>query len=228
MGVIPCGSANDFLKFFDGREHFSNIDDQISGKSVLTDVIKAGDRYCLNGCSAGMDAIVARDMSIFKKWPLVSGSAAYNLAIVKTFLKKIGIKMKVSVDDEAPVDVDCLFAVAANGPCYGGGYVAAPQANPYDGKLDFTLVNTISKLKVLRFLPLYKNGKHTKLDYCTLKTCKSMEFFADKPIPVNLDGEIVSSKNMRFEIVKKAVKFIAPNGIETANEPQKSKVLTNI
>lgn len=221
LGVIPCGSANDFLKFFNSRDEFLDISQQIDGEAVEMDLIKAGDNYCLNGCSVGMDAVVARDMSIFKKWPAVSGSLAYNLAIVKTFLGKLGITADISVDGEAPQHKNCLFAVIANAPYYGGGFKGAPDAVPYDNKLDFTLVDNISKLKILKFLGLYKKGTHKDLDCCTLKNCSSMEFTAEKPIPVNLDGEIIETKSMRFEIVKNAVRFVIPVGVKT-------KLLTNV
>ena len=46
-----------------------------------------------------------------------------------------------------------------------------------------------------------------------------MEFTAEKPIPVNLDGEIIETVNMKFELVKSAVKFVVPSGI-------KNKLLT--
>lgn len=213
LGVIPCGSANDFLKFFESRDSFLDISEQIDGEAVEMDLIKAGDNYCLNGCSVGMDAVVARDMSIFKNWPGVTGSLAYNLAIVKTFLGKLGITADISVDGEAPQRKNCLFAVLANAPYYGGGFKGAPDAVPYDNKLDFTLVDNISKLKILKFLGLYKKGEHKSLDCCTLKNCSCMEFTADKPIPVNLDGEIIETNHMRFELVKKAVKFVVPKGI---------------
>ena len=213
LGVIPCGSANDFLKFFNSRDNFLDIGEQVDGEIIEMDLIKAGDKYCLNGCSVGMDAVVARDMSIFKKWPLVSGSLAYNLAIVNTFLGKLGITVDISVDGQTPERKNCLFAVIANAPYYGGGYKGAPEAVPYDQKLDFTLVDKISKLKILKFLGIYKKGDHKKLDCCTLKNCNSMEFIAEKPIPVNLDGEIIETTHMRFELVKSAVKFIVPKGI---------------
>ncbi len=221
LGVIPCGSANDFLKFFESRDNFLNIAEQIDGEAIKMDLIKAGDIYCLNGCSVGMDAVVARDMSIFKNWPLVSGSLAYNLAIVKTFLGKLGITADISVDGEEPQRKTCLFAVIANAPYYGGGYKGAPDAVPYDNKLDFTLVDKISKLKILKFLGIYKKGEHRKLDCCTLKNCTSMEFTSDKPIPVNLDGEIIETDHMKFELVKGAVKFVLPKGVT-------NKLLTNV
>ena len=215
LGVIPCGSANDFLKFFENRECFLHLDEQIDGESVEMDLIKAGDNYCLNGCSVGMDAVVARDMAIFKKWPLVSGTLAYSLAIVKTFLGKLGITANISVDGETPIKRNCLFAVIANGPYYGGGYKGAPKAVPYDNKLDYTLVDKISKLQILRFLGIYKRGEHERLECCTLKNCTCMEFTADRPIPVNLDGEIIESKHMKFELVKGAIKFVLPKSLSS-------------
>jgi len=75
------------------------------------------------------------------------------------------------------------------------------------------LVDKISILKILKFLGVYKKGEHKKLDCCTLKNCTSMEFTSDKPIPVNLDGEIIETTNMKFELVKNAVKFVVPKGI---------------
>lgn len=210
IGVIPCGSANDFLKFFGDSEEFFDIAAQIEGKTVEMDVIKAGEYYCLNNCSVGMDAMVARDMKIFKGWPLVSGALAYNLAIVKVFCQKIGITADISVDDGEFQKSDCLFAVVANAPYYGGGYKAAPDAVPHDGALDFTKVDLISRFKILRFLGRYKKGDIKGLSFCTLKGCESMEFRSQKPIPVNLDGEIIESRGMRFQLIKQGVSFVVP------------------
>ena len=213
LGTIPCGSANDFLKFFNDSKPFSDVLEQVGGTAVSTDIIKANDYYCLNGCSVGMDAVVARDMSIFKGWHGVSGSMAYKLAVLKTFLGKIGVSIDLSVDGGKPNREDCLFAVIANAPYYGGGYKSAPYANPFDNTLDFTKVDTISKLKVPKFLSLYEEGLHSSLEYCTLKPCQSMEFWAEREVPVNLDGEIIETKHMAFSIVKGGIKFILPKSV---------------
>ncbi len=215
LGVIPCGSANDFLKFFENRDKFLDINEQIDGKSVEMDLIKVGDMYCINGCSVGMDAVVASRMATFKRWPLVSGSFAYTLAIARTFLGKLGITAEISVDGGEFERKNCLFAVIANAPYYGGGYKGAPNAIPFDNQLDFTLVDKISKLKILKFLGIYKKGEHEKLDCCTLRRCTVMEFRSEKPIPVNFDGEICESTNMKFELVKNAVRFVLPKTVST-------------
>ncbi len=210
IGVIPCGSANDFLKFFGEKEVFLDISEAASGVAVPVDLIKADDMYCINQCSVGMDAIVADRMQKFKKIPGVTGKTAYNLAIIKLFLGKIGLDLNIKLDGKEEISKNCLFAVCANGPVYGGGYTSAPNANPFDSKLDYAVVDTISKLKVLSFLKSYSDGTHGKYDYCSIGNCTTMEISADEPFPVNLDGEIFHKNYVKFEIVPKAIKFVLP------------------
>ncbi len=220
IGVVPCGTANDFLKCFGEKELFLDIEEISEGKSVELDLIKADDMYCINQCSVGMDAIVAERMQKFKKIPFVTGKLAYTLAIIKLFLGKIGLDLNIKIDDKIKISKNVLFAVCANGPVYGGGYTSAPNATPFDQKLDFTIVDTISKLKVIPFLKSYSEGTQAKYDYCTMGNCESMEIYADKPFPVNLDGEISPKNHVRFEIAKKAINFVLPRSLA-------NKMLTN-
>ncbi len=213
LGVIPCGSGNDFLKFFSSREPFADIAAQAKGKAVPMDVIKVDDKYCINICSLGMDAVVADGMSRFKRLPFVSGGMAYKLSVVKTLLGKIGQKAKITVDGEELGTFDCLFAVCANGPVYGGGYTSAPNADPMDGRLEWLVVEKISKLKILKFIKLYEAGKHEDLPICHHGHCSVMEIEAFRDEPINLDGEIIHKNKVRFELVREGIKFILPEGI---------------
>ena len=214
LGIIPCGSGNDFLKFFSAREPFASIAAQVEGSTVPMDVIKVDDTYCINICSLGMDAVVADGMSRFKRWPLVSGGMAYKLSIVKTLLGKIGQRARIIIDGEDKGTFDCLFAVCANGPVYGGGYKSAPAANPMDGRLEWLIVEKISKLKILKFIKFYEKGLHENLPICHLGHCSVMEIEAEREEPINLDGEIVHKKKVRFELIREGIKFIIPKGIK--------------
>ncbi|MBO7217534.1 MAG: BmrU protein, partial [Clostridia bacterium] len=84
IGVIPIGSANDFIKYFgyDSKPTFLDIKKQKNGTYMPIDLIKAGDKYCMNQCCAGFDARVAAQMTKFKRLPGISGSMAYNLALI--------------------------------------------------------------------------------------------------------------------------------------------------
>lgn len=226
FGVIPCGSANDFLKTFTDKQRFFNIDAQIEGETVEIDLIKADEFYCINCCSVGMDAIVADGMRDFKRLPGVSGNAAYKLSLVKTFLGKIGLKLRIAIDGKWRETKDYLFAVCANGSVYGGGFKAAPKATPFDEILDFVIIKPVSKLKIPGLVKVYESGNHEGLDICEMGRCTAMEIESDESMPINLDGELIHRKKIKFEIAKKALRFVLPNGVQIKCE-QNKKITVN-
>ncbi|MBO5853033.1 MAG: YegS/Rv2252/BmrU family lipid kinase [Clostridia bacterium] len=212
IGVIPIGSANDFIKYFgfDSKPRFLDLKRQKNGTLMSIDLIKAGEYYCMNQCCAGLDAQVADLMKGFKRLPFVSGPMAYNLAVVKAILGKIGINMKVSTDGKIFKEGSVLFAVCANAPVYGGGYISAPKAVLNDGLLDCVTIDTVKKLQIPSLLPKYKAGKHEDLDVCTYGRCEVFEFEAETDIPVSLDGEIIHTKSFKCEIIKDGINFVLP------------------
>ncbi len=226
FGIIPCGSANDFLKSFTDKDKFFDIAAQINGDAKPIDLIKADEFYCINCCSVGMDAIVADGMRSFKRLPFVSGNMAYKLSLIKTFLGKIGLKLRIAIDGEWRDNRDYLFAVCANGPIYGGSFKAAPKATPFDAVLDFVIIKPVSKLRIPALVKVYENGRHEGLDICEMGRCTSMEIESDSDMPVNLDGELIHRKKVRFSVAEKAMKFIIPKGVKIKCE-QSNKFTVN-
>ncbi len=214
FGVIPCGSANDFLKNFTSKEKFFDIAAQIEGETRKIDLIKAGEFYCINCCSVGMDAIVADGMRAFKGIPFISGNMAYKLSLVKTFLGKIGLKLGITIDGKKTHERDYLFAVCANGGIYGGGFKAAPKASPFDETLDFVIIKPVSKLRIPSLVKVYEKGNHEGLDICEMGRCTEMEIESSIDMPVNLDGELIHRKKIKFEVAKKALSFVVPTGVK--------------
>ncbi len=214
FGVIPCGSANDFLKNFTAKSSFFDIEKQIEGTTQKIDLIKADEFYCINCCSVGMDAIVADGMRAFKGIPFVNGNMAYKLSLLKTFLGKIGLKLSITVDGKKTPSRDYLFAVCANGGVYGGGFKAAPKASPFDEKLDFVIIKPVSKLKIPSLVKVYESGNHEGLDICEMGRCSEMEIKSDTDMPVNLDGELIHRKKIKFSVAPKALNFVVPKGVE--------------
>ena len=216
LGVVPCGSANDYISYYSDKTLFLDVPALIDGEEIEVDIIKSGDRYALNSCSMGMDAMVASHMSKFKKWPFVSGKMAYVLALIYTFFSKMGVNLKIKIDDgEKVIEQKALFAVVANAPYYGGGFYPTPSAEPFDGKLDYSVISVVSRPKILSLLDEYRAGTHVGLDICKIGNCRKVEIVADKPAPINMDGEITYSDKVSFEIVKKGIKLILPKTISS-------------
>jgi YegS/Rv2252/BmrU family lipid kinase len=214
LGVVPCGSANDFIKYFSEHEMFLDVPSQIDGEEFEIDLIKVGDYYAINSCSVGMDAMVGANMTKFKNLPLVSGKMSYVLALLYTLFSKLGVNLKVVLDGgKKTITKKALFAVIANAPYYGGGFYPTPAAKPFDEQLDFSVISVIPRLKILSLLKKYRAGTHVGLPICDIGRCEAAVIEADRSVPVNMDGEIIFTKKIEFEIVKKAIKLILPKNV---------------
>ncbi len=216
MGIVPCGTGNDFLKYFNNNSAFLDLNDQLEGTEFYIDLIKVSSEgkeyYSLNSCSAGMDAMVCENAVKFKKLPLLN-KFSYELAIVYTLFQKFGKKINFHIDGKEYNGVPSLFAVCANAPFYGGGYKCAPRANPSDGYLNYSIIATKSKLKLITILNKYKKGTHIDLDICIHGECKEMVYNADSPITFNIDGEVYKFKDVVCSVVTKGLKLSLPKSV---------------
>ncbi len=217
LGVIPCGTGNDFLKYFEEATHFSNLEDQLQGTECVLDAIRAGERYCLNQATMGLDAQVCAHKDKFSRLPLINGQFAYVLSLLYCFFSAIKNHLTVQVDHNPPVENDFLFAIAANGRFYGGGFQSAPKALADDGLLECITIDTVSRGRILTLLKKYSNGQHLDFPICTYTRGKTMTVVSDKQTIVNLDGEVYPATRVTFEILPRFVRFILPKGARLPN-----------
>lgn len=210
IGCVPCGTGNDYIKEYpEGKFH--DLHAQIEGTARTVDIIRIGEKYAINLCSVGMDAEVAAQMDIFKRWPLLKGRGAYVLSLLYCFFSKIRFPLKIIIDDAETIEGTFLFAVAANARYYGGGFLPAPTAKPDDGHLDFVMVNAVSRARILRLLNRYKEGTALEVPGLGIqRTGKKMTLSSKVQFAVNMDGECFYANEASFEIVPQAVKFIVP------------------
>ncbi len=218
VGVVPCGSGNDYVKTYGQMEEFLSPARQLNAKSQWVDMIESDGNLSINMCSMGLDAKVAYEMMKFKNVPFVSGPAAYNLALVKVLLGKMGENLKVTIDGDQIFEGTYLFALAGSGRYYGGGYCGAPQALPNDGLLDFLLVKKPPLYRIPALVQVYKAGRHLESplfrELVTFRRGKSMRVDARKPIAANFDGDCCFVDSVAFQVLAKTVRFLIPEGIQ--------------
>ena len=219
LGIIPVGSGNDFVKAFDSlaKEDFLDLQRMVDGEEMTIDLIECCGKYSMNVVSIGFDASVAKNMVKFKRWPLVSGSLAYKLAIAYSLFTQRKHKVKVWVDDKPFGNADykktTLLALGANGKYYGGGFKAAPFAKLDDGYMEFLHCKTLSILKLASIIGTYTKGEHyknPKMPFMSFDRCKKLRFEAEKPICLNIDGEIYFEENPELVIQEAALRIILP------------------
>ncbi len=211
LGIIPCGSGNDAARLlYPVTDPIKLIKVLPASDSIPVDLGKLNEKYFINIASIGFDAEVVINTNYFKKMPLVSGSTAYILGVLTTLIKCKKHKLKITLDDNSPVEKEFLLSMFANGTFYGGGMKAAPSAKIDDGILDFYLVDSLPRLKILKFFPLFQKGQHeTMKEVAHIRGMKAL-VESDIPFPVNVDGEVHMETRVTIEILPQNINVIIP------------------
>jgi diacylglycerol kinase (ATP) len=211
IGVVPCGSGNDYVKTYGGIEPFLDLGAQIEAKEINVDLMKYNDIYGINIVSMGFDAEVCNHKARRKILSRISGTLAYTVSIFTAFIFNFRNKFTVTVEGHAPQSGEFLFVVGACGRFYGGGYQPTPMAIPNDGVMDIMLLHPVPRYKVPFLLPKYRRGEHLQIEgLCETYRANSFLVESDNEITVNLDGETFRDTHAKFTLCPSAIKFAVP------------------
>lgn len=220
VGCLPYGSGNDFLRTFGTKEEFLDLDAQLASGPVAIDLMQTSLGLSATICAAGLDAQVAYGIPKFRRIPLCGGEAAYALSIVEQLCGHIGRRVEYTIDGET-LTVDCLMCAVCNGRTYGGGFRAAPEAQPDDGWLDVYIIRKVSRLTIAKLLGMYKNGGHFRNGqlvraaepYFIYRRAKQVSLRAVDgrgPIVATADGECVPKEQITVQVQPLAGRILLP------------------
>ena len=211
--VFSGGSGNDFVKLFDRPEAFFDLERLLDCEETTFDLIRCNDDLAINICSVGLDARIGTDVSHYKRIPLLQGMRAYIVSTVINLFRGISEHYVVEVNGQR-IDGEQTFVCVCNGRFYGGGFNPVPEADPADGKLDVLLVKKVSLLQVPLVIGKYKNGRYKELTRLVTH-CRTdrVTIHCDKPIPVNLDGELRTAQTVTMCVAQEKIRFFYPKGL---------------
>ena len=217
FGVIPNGSGNDFVRNFDDRRLFTEIDNQIDGTVHSFDLIKVNDDYCVNMVNIGFDCAVVIEADKFRKYKFIPRGISYMLGVVVGFFfRRLGTPMKIILDDGTVIDEQLSLTAIGNGKFCGGGFKSCPLASLKDGLLDITVIRKVSRLTFLKLIGAYKEGtflvmKNAQKVFKYIRTSHfKMEF--EDTMPICIDGEITHAKTVDFTVIPGGFNFVIPKG----------------
>lgn len=220
LGVIPVGTGNDYIRSLPGtKEDFLDLKKMIEGDTIRVDLLKCNDRYALNVASVGYDCEVADRAQKNKRWPLMSGSFAYKLAIVQCLITKRKHGFTPYADGEEIRLKEGyktqMLAVAAKGKYYGGGIKATPMAELDDGLIDFMSIPTVPIRKFATLLGPFTRGEHIdnpKAPFILHHKCRELKLDNNGEIKIGIDGEMFVMENPVITVAEKAFDIIVPKG----------------
>ena len=216
LGIIPSGSGNDFFRSIHAGNDIKRILlDTVIGEERQVDLAKANDKYFINVASVGFDAEIVFNAQKFKKLPGISGSMAYVLSLLYTTVINKNNNIEIDIDGIRQ-KMSVLLAAIANGRYYGGGMMPAPDAKLNDGWLDICLIRVTPRWKIFALFPKFIKGLHGQLKEVSFYRGKSVTIQSEKYISLSTDGEVVTAKTIKFEILERAINVIFPGGGNTA------------
>ncbi len=226
VGLIPKGTGNDFVRNFTNKENFFDFSAQLDASEVSLDILKCNDMYAVNMVNIGFDCEVVKKMMKIKRSPLVPSKLAYIFGLLLTFIKKPGVKTKISIDGGEETENSLLLTTIANGCFCGGGFHSNPLAFLTDGKINTLFVNYIGRLRFLMLVSSYKKGTHLvpKNDsILSSGTYTSVDFTFDGIQSISIDGEIREvDKKLHIEAIHGGLRFLVPSQSALVKENAKN------
>lgn len=224
FSVVAAGSGNDFLRTAAKKEAFVHAATQNSCHEQKIDALSlctgAQTYYALNMLNIGFDCSVVTAASDFKKYPLISGSMAYILGILRVLIRKETRHLRVVLhhaDQSSEVlEGNRLLVTVANGMFCGGGFCAAPAAKLDDGLMDVLLINDVTRRKFCSLVGDYRRGTHVDVQnkkeapsfqqILTYRQCVgiTIEGLAE----LCADGEVFPAQQFQCRVLPQSLRYV--------------------
>jgi len=171
LGVLPAGSGDDVagslgLETDTLTSACAAIAHDLQGKmSRAVDVGVAEDavgsrHYFASVLCTGFDARVNERANRMRRW----WGHRYTLAM----LRELASFKAMTYSVEAPGGLtsrEAMIVSVGNGPRYGGGMRICPAADVHDNLLDITILNKVSRARLLWSFRLVFSGRHVELPF---------------------------------------------------------------
>ncbi|MBR0190045.1 MAG: YegS/Rv2252/BmrU family lipid kinase, partial [Clostridia bacterium] len=195
LGLIPCGTGNDFAAAAGiPEEPEKALDVILTRKPQFTDFMQMPTVRGMNIIGMGIDVDVLRAYEKAKR----KTKLTYTLCLIRSLFKFDYIDFDVEISGGKKENYRSIIAAVANGHRYGGGIEICPPANPADGKLDFVAMREMKKLKLIGAFMKLKKGKVLSLPQAVHFNATEIKITPKGDYTVNVDGQLYD--NIPFEV----------------------------
>jgi YegS/Rv2252/BmrU family lipid kinase len=217
LGVIPNGIMNDFARFWGFEEdRIEQTVEWLQKRRIRT--IDLGciryqnakgehcHRYFLNCINIGMTADI---MNLRRQTRRLFGSRTLSFisSLFVMLFHRMEYKMKLKINDDV-IERKVMTMCVGSGPGYG----QTPNAVPYNGMLDVSVVYHPEVVQLLEGLWLLVTGRF--LNHRSVHPYRTREVFVDyaKRAMVGIDGRLMKTPkgSYRIDIEQEVINFLIP------------------
>lgn len=171
LALLPCGTGIDFARGLGlPRGHDALLIRHIAearGRKVdagrityVDDDGKLASRHFINIASLGLSGVTDRAVNADRRKGRIPATALFYWRAVAAFVRYRFQRVRITVDDGKPMEVEMALVAVANGRFFGGGMMVAPDAVLDDGLFDIVIVKAAGKPRLMWDLRLLYGGRH--------------------------------------------------------------------
>lgn len=208
LAVFPMGTENllaRYLKIESSGTMLAEVIDQ--GRMQAFDLCEINGRKFLLMTSFGLDAEVVRRTDEVRRGNISK------LSYVQPFWASIRNyeypALKVYVDENPEPFTGC-YGIISNIPAYALQLPFAPDANPFDGKLDLRLFEKGSFWSTMEYLYSVSNQQHELREDVTCLRGTRFRIESDKPVPIQVDGDPAGFTPAEITITSAKISLFVP------------------
>jgi len=212
LGLIPLGTGNDFARTLALPVEIDEaIELLATGHTRAVDLVRVTSdqvRYFLNVSTGGFSGVVDEKLTLEMKktW----GPLAYLRGAAAALPELRAYQTTVSLDNDNALTLKLYDVVIANGRYVGSGTQVAPDASIDDGLLDIVLIPECSPGELAVIAARLAFGNHLSSSSIVFRRAARVVVNSRPPMSFNVDGELVGNEPAQFDVLHRALQFIAP------------------
>jgi YegS/Rv2252/BmrU family lipid kinase len=207
LGLLPIGSVNVFAMELglpsNDLDFCWNV---IRGSNTrVVDLPSANDKYFVQLAGVGLDAQVVKETSANLKRNF--GPVSYLISAAQIATRK---PPRLFIESSESTAKEGSFVLIGNGRRYGGPFPFFKQAVIDDGLLDVIVFKQLGYLEIIRYLQDVFFSSQINLPEVEYFQTRKIRVTSEQEVPVELDGELVGTCPVEFQMRERTLRVLAP------------------
>ena len=235
LAILPAGTTNVLAREIGIPLNAKEAVELLPKCEIMDfDLGKVDSYYFFLMAGIGFDSRIIKEVDPFvKRW---TGMFAFVAAGIKSFFIHQGVRMKITMLDQnnkkKVIRRIVYQLIVSNTATYATGFIIDEDSRFDDGLLEVTILKDKGAGDVLKGMASFLVRKHKEWAEAEIEhyTVKKIKVKAAKPVPLQIDGDVIGYTPVYIEVMPKALKLFGPpkeNATSSVTEEKSNKEQNN-